>query len=160
VFPIALPPLRERPEDIARLAWFFINRRQRALNRHITGIPAAVMNALQRYSWPGNVRELENVIDRAMLHSTGSTLTLDEAPEVSLGNRAPDPTALDDVERRHIESVLRRCRWRINGHGNAADLLGLHPNTLRFRMKKLGVRRPEPHAVAPQPAPDRRARAC
>jgi transcriptional regulator with GAF, ATPase, and Fis domain len=141
VFPIVLPPLRERIDDIPRLAWFFINRRQRALNRRFTRIPAAVLTALQEHAWPGNVRELENVIERAMIHSTGDTLMLDDGPGLKVWSPSRDGT-LQDVERRHIEHALRRCGWRINGSGNAAEVLGLHPNTLRFRMKKLGIRRP------------------
>jgi formate hydrogenlyase transcriptional activator len=143
VFPIVLPPLRDRPEDIPRLVWFFINQRQRALNRRFTSIPPPVLAALQQHSWPGNVRELENVIERAMIHSTGNTLVLDEGPGVSVWSANCEGATLENVERRHIESVLRRCRWRINGPGNAADVLGLHPNTLRFRMKKLGMQRPK-----------------
>ena len=147
VFPIALPPLRERPEDIPRLMWFFINRRQRALNRKITRIPAVVIEMLQRHSWPGNVRELENVIERAMIHSTGDTLVLDDTPGISAA-APPDGTGtLEAIERLHIESTLRRSDWRINGTGNAAEKLGLHPNTLRFRMKKLGIRRPQGPAL-------------
>ena len=142
VFPIVLPPLRERIEDIPRLAWFFINRRQRALNRRFTRIPAAVLNALQEHAWPGNVRELENVIERAMIHSTGDTLMLDDGPGLKVWSPSRDGGTLQDVERRHIEHALRRCGWRINGSGNAAEVLGLHPNTLRVRMKKLGIQRP------------------
>jgi transcriptional regulator with GAF, ATPase, and Fis domain len=142
VFPIVLPPLRERIEDIPRLAWFFINRRQRALNRRFTRIPGAVMTALQEHAWPGNVRELENVIERAMIHSTGDTLMLDDGPGLKVWSSPHEGGTLQDVERRHIEHALRRCGWRINGSGNAAEVLGLHPNTLRFRMKKLGIRRP------------------
>jgi formate hydrogenlyase transcriptional activator len=147
VFPIALPPLRERRDDIPRLAWFFVNRRQRALNRRFTSIPPAVLAALQQHEWPGNVRELENVIERAMIHSTGSALLLDEGPGLSVWAVARDGTTLEQVERRHIETVLKRCHWRINGPGNAAEILGLHPNTLRFRMKKLGVQRPRELSV-------------
>ena len=143
VFPIALPPLRDRLEDIPRLVWFFVNRRQRALDRKFTKIPDSVFAALEQHSWPGNVRELQNVIERAMIHSTGDTLRLDDGPGVMFSHGANSNCTLEAVEQRHIEQALRRCRWRINGPGNAADVLGLHPNTLRFRMKKLGIRRPE-----------------
>ena len=149
VFPIELPPLRERIEDIPRLAWFFISQRQRALNRRFTTIPAPVLAALQQHAWPGNVRELEHVIERAMMHSTGSALFLDEGLEPVTSEMTHENATLASVERRYIESVLRRCRWRINGRGNAADILGLHPNTLRFRMKKLGVQRPGQGVVVP-----------
>jgi transcriptional regulator with GAF, ATPase, and Fis domain len=141
VFPIALPPLRDRVEDIPQLVWGFINRRQRALNRRFTRVPASVLAALQRRPWPGNVRELENVIERAMIRSTGDTLLLDDGPGLG-GAPLVETGTLEAVERRHIEDALHRCRWRINGQGNAAEVLGLHPNTLRFRMKKLGIRRP------------------
>jgi len=147
VFPIALPPLRERTEDIPRLVWYFINRRQRALNRKITRIPPAVFQTLERHAWPGNVRELENVVERAMIHSSGDTLMLDEPPGLPLSPLSGDGGTLEAAERRHIELALRRCGWRINGAGNAAERLGLHPNTLRFRMKKLGIRRPPASTV-------------
>ena len=104
------------------------------------------MDALQRYSWPGNVRELENVVERAMIASSGSTLQLD-APLVfsaPIREKAEEVSEnLDAVQRAHIESVLERCGWRINGSGNTAERLGIHPNTLRFRMKKLGVMCPD-----------------
>ncbi len=143
VFPIRLPPLRERPEDIPTLVWFFIHQRQRSLHRQIKKVPAAVMTGLKGYSWPGNVRELENVVERAMIRSTADTLFLDEGlgPFARRENGARGHT-LEAVERKHIEDVLQRCSWRINGPGNAAEQLAIHPNTLRFRMKKLGILRP------------------
>jgi transcriptional regulator with GAF, ATPase, and Fis domain len=147
VFPIILPALRERPEDIPPLVWFFIQRHQRHFGRRITSVPGDVMQVLQRHDWPGNVRELENIVARAMIRSTCGILELDAAPGASPGRPAPPvrtPPAdigdtLDALQRSHIERVLRECGWRINGAGNAAVRLGLHPNTLRFRMKKLGV---------------------
>jgi transcriptional regulator with GAF, ATPase, and Fis domain len=152
VYPIHLPALHERPEDIPRLVWFFVHRRQRALHRQIKRIPQAVMDTLQAYSWPGNVRELENVIERAMIRSTGDTLVLDNSfGPVPRSSARAHADSLDTVVRRHIEDVLRRCGWRISGKGNAADHLNLHPNTLRFRMKKLGITRPLHSAeVAPR----------
>jgi transcriptional regulator with GAF, ATPase, and Fis domain len=153
VYPITLPPLRERPEDIPQLVWFFIHRHQRNLGRRIERVPGGVMHALQRHEWPGNVRELENVIERAMIRSTNGTLQLDDPLRVVV--RASQPAAcgdsLDSVQRFHIERVLRECGWRINGAGNAAVRLGIHPNTLRFRIKKLGVVIPERRG-APIPA--------
>jgi formate hydrogenlyase transcriptional activator len=144
VYPIRLPSLQERFEDIPRLVWFFIHRHQRELGRHITKVPKAVMDSLQHHSWPGNVRELENVVERAMIASTGDTLQLDEPirldrPSTMLTGASDN---LDAMQRVHIEAVLQRCGWRINGPGNAAERLGVHPNTLRFRMKKLGVMGP------------------
>ena len=144
VFPIVLPPLRDRPEDIPQLVWGFITAKQRRLGRRIEQVPAAVMEALQRHDWPGNVRELQNVVEQAMIRSTGAAVQLDEGFRGT--RRAPGAGAsarmLADVERAHIEAVLAECGWRINGPGNAAERLGLHPNTLRFRMKKLGIARP------------------
>jgi len=144
VYPIQLPSLLERREDIPRLVWFFINRHQRDLGRMISKVPQAVMDALQQHTWPGNVRELENVVERAMIASTGDTLQLDEPLRLGGGGAsfiAPSEN-LDVVQRMHIETVLQRCGWKINGRGNAAERLGVHPNTLRFRMKKLGVASP------------------
>ena len=141
VYPIRLPSLRERAEDIPRLVWFFIHRHQRNLGRHITKVPQSVMDSLQGHSWPGNVRELENIVERAMIASSGDTLQLDEP--LACGRRSATDAGgsanLDAVQRQHIQAVLELCGWRINGTGNAAERLGIHPNTLRFRMKKLGV---------------------
>ncbi len=146
VFPIVLPPLRARTEDIPRLVWYFVNRRQRGLNRKFSNIPVSVFAALQQRPWPGNVRELQNVIERAMIHSSGDTLLLDESPS-TLPSAARGAPTLEEVERQYVEDALNRCRWRINGRGNAAETLGLHPNTLRNRMKKYGIQRP-PSAAA------------
>jgi transcriptional regulator with GAF, ATPase, and Fis domain len=143
VFPVSLPPLRERMEDLPRLVWYFVNRRQRALNRKFTNIPESVFAALRERSWPGNIRELANVIERAMIHSTGNTLVLDEAPVPQRAAPLRDAGTLEEMERQFVEEALRRCRWRINGRGNAAEILGLHPNTLRNRMKKFGIQRPK-----------------
>jgi formate hydrogenlyase transcriptional activator len=149
VFPIRLPPLRERREDIPALVWDYIRKRQHAMGRFITRVPTTWLQRLQRYSWPGNVRELENVVERALIHSTGEAIDVDTADlvdtvEASAPAISEEPTTLQSVERRHIEEVLRECDWRINGSGNAAEQLGLHPNTLRFRMKKLGIIRTRP----------------
>ena len=143
VFPITLPALRDRLEDLPRLVWYFVNRRQRALNRKFTSIPDDVFASLQARSWPGNVRELANVIERAMIHSTGSTLVLDDVAGPQRSGPARDTGTLEEMERQYVEDALRRCRWRINGRGNAAEVLGLHPNTLRNRMKKFGIQRPK-----------------
>ena len=142
VYPIQLPSLKERRDDIPQLVWFFINRHQRELGRNITRVPQAVMNALQQHAWPGNVRELENVVERAMISTSTDTLQLDEPLQAHHDDAAAARSdSLDEVQRHHIETVLRRCKWRINGSGNAAERLGVHPNTLRFRMRRLGVAR-------------------
>jgi len=156
VYPIHLPSLQDRIDDIPRLVWFFIHRHQRDLGRQITKVPQTLMDALQRYSWPGNVRELENVVERAMIASAGSTLQLD-APLVfstPMREKAEEVSEnLDAVQRAHIENVLERCGWRINGTGNTAERLGIHPNTLRFRMKKLGVTCPDGRGRRPASPP-------
>ena len=140
VFPIHVPALRERRQDIPSLVWFFIHSHQRELGRRVTKVPTQVMTALANHDWPGNVRELENVVERALIRSTGDTLQLDPAFGEKPRERAMAVGGtLDDVQRAHIEHTLRQCGWRINGSGNAAERLGLHPNTLRFRMKKLGI---------------------
>ena len=157
VFPITLPPLRERPDDIPQLVWFFINRRQRELGRRFTDVPQAVIDALKGHDWPGNVRELENVIERAMIRSTGGTLHLDDP--LASGTRPQTPTScdmLDAVQRMHIERVLKECGWRINGVGAAAVRLGVHPNTLRFRIRKLGIAIPGRRTAMASPSSEAR----
>ena len=144
VFPIPLPPLRARREDIPLLVWHYITRRQAQLGRAIERVPRRAMAALTAYAWPGNVRELENVIERALILSPGSTLHLEE-PWGAKPRRAGGPPSLerlDEVERAHIRRVLEACAWKIEGPGHAAAKLGLNPGTLRSRMTKLGIRRP------------------
>jgi formate hydrogenlyase transcriptional activator len=151
VFPIRLPPLRERREDIPALVWSIIRKRQRAMHRTVTRVAQTVMDALQRHPWPGNIRQLENVVERALIHSTGDTLVLvpDDLEEVET-TTVSDATSLSAIERAHIEKILRECGWRINGAGNTAERLGMHPNTLRFRMKKLGIVRSRPVPAPPR----------
>src|SRR5262252_7618084 len=151
VFPIRLPPLRERREDIPALVWSIIRKRQRAMHRAVTRVPQSVMDALQRHPWPGNIRQLENVVERALIHSTSDTLVLvpDDLEEVET-TTVTDATSLSAIERAHIEKILRECGWRINGAGNTAERLGMHPNTLRFRMKKLGIVRSRPVPAPPR----------
>jgi DNA-binding NtrC family response regulator len=143
VVTVRLRPLRERRDDIPLLVRQFIQRFNVELNRDIRGVEDQVERALQQHSWPGNVRELENVIERAMIRSTGETLLLDDTFGPARRHRVEGAGAvgdtLDAIQRAHIEAVLSECGWRINGRSNAAERLGLHPNTLRFRMKKLGI---------------------
>jgi transcriptional regulator with GAF, ATPase, and Fis domain len=144
VFPLNVPPLRERAEDVPLLVWHFINAKQRALGRTIERVPDRTMQALARHAWPGNVRELENLIERALIVSSGSTLVID-APilEAADGETPARAGTLDDVQRAYIREVLKQCGWKLAGKGNAAERLGLKRGTLQFRMKKLGIRRPE-----------------
>ncbi|MGW8321139.1 MAG: sigma-54 interaction domain-containing protein, partial [Thermodesulfobacteriota bacterium] len=144
VFPITVPPLRERQEDIPLLVQSFVSRIQKRIGREIRTIPKKTMEALQEYPWPGNVRELENVVERAVISSTGSSLRLAdrlESPEKGKTKKSAMKT-LEQVEREHILQVLEETNWRISGEKGAARILGLHHNTLRGRMKKLGIRPP------------------
>jgi formate hydrogenlyase transcriptional activator len=152
VFPIELPPLRERREDIALLVWYFVAKCQRKLGRNITEMSKATMDALTAYEWPGNIRELENVIERAVILSPGPTLRVDESfTRVSQAVAGPPMGGtLEDVERAYILRVIEECRGRIKGRDNAAARLGLNPSTLRSRMKKLGIDRARPVAKEPR----------
>ncbi|SPQ01694.1 Transcriptional regulator containing sigma 54 interaction domain [Candidatus Sulfobium mesophilum] len=142
VFPIVIPSLRERREDIPLLVWAFITEFQKKMGKRIDNIPKKTMDALQSYEWPGNGRELRNIIERAMIVSSGRTLEV-SLPET--GDGAPFEEGglnLEDVERRHIISVLKRTSWQVTGKGGAAEILGLKGTTLQSKMKKLGIKRP------------------
>jgi transcriptional regulator with GAF, ATPase, and Fis domain len=138
-FPIVVPPLRERPEDIPALAWSFARQVGDSLGKPVERIPHEVMTELQRYAWPGNVRELRNLIERAIILADSSTLRLPPGPATE---RQGAWATLEGVERSHILKVLERTGWRIRGAGGAAEILGLKPTTLEARTKKLGIRRP------------------
>jgi len=144
VFPITIPSLRDRREDIQPLVQHLIKRLSRTLNKRIDTVPAYVMQTLEAYDWPGNIRELENVLQRAIILSPGTTLALGDAwmPAPQAPASIGTGTTLVEIERRHIRTVLDSTRWRIEGGGGAAQLLGLKPSTLRSRMLKLGVSRP------------------
>ena len=141
VFPIQVPPLRDRPEDIPVLTWAFIDEFSKAFDKSIESISKASLAALRRYPWPGNVRELRNVIERAVIVAKGPVLTV-EAPCSEPGS-SPGRTNLADVERKHVREILERVQWRVRGEGGAADLLGIKPTTLESRMVKLGIQRPK-----------------
>jgi formate hydrogenlyase transcriptional activator len=141
IFPITLPPLRQRPEDIPALTWELIHRRQHELGRRIQRVSESAMEALCRYPWPGNIRELGNVIERALILSPGEELQLDSFV-ASHGTLPEASERADAAERNHFLQVLERCDWRIDGRGNAAESLGLNPSTLRSRLRKLGIVRP------------------
>jgi transcriptional regulator with GAF, ATPase, and Fis domain len=140
VFPILIPPLRERLEDIPHFVSWFANKYSKGSGKNFKKVPMKTINALQRYAWPGNIRELENLIERAVITSTDNRLQL-EIP-ISPESIADPSMNLSDVERSHILKVLRHSRWKIEGPNGAAEKLGLNPSTLRFRMKKLNVVRP------------------
>jgi transcriptional regulator with GAF, ATPase, and Fis domain len=141
VFPITVPPLRQRREDIPLLVKSFVQRFSMKMGKVITTIAPQETEALQNYSWPGNVRELENVIERAVIVSQGPTLSV-EVPKTSEKTTHGKQT-LEEIDREHIIRVLEVAGWRIEGKSGAAQTLGLNPGTLRSRMKKLGIKRPE-----------------
>jgi formate hydrogenlyase transcriptional activator len=161
VFPITIPALRERPEDVALLVRYFVQKFSRRLNKTVEYVPAQAMDALVRYSWPGNVRELENLIERAVILSPGKELRV-PVSELKAAISAAEPTAefasvdpgnafafpstpvstLEEAERQHILRALRQTEWRIAGPQGAAVLLGMKRTTLQARMRKLAIRRP------------------
>jgi len=143
VFPITLPSLRDRREDIPLLARHLVDRLGTALRKKVDLIPNDVMQTLKSHDWPGNVRELENVLQRAIILSPGNVLSLQDAwlPRVE-APPAGEGTTLVEIERRHITHMLTASRWRIEGASGAAQALGLKPSTLRSRMAKLGIVRP------------------
>jgi len=140
VFPIRVPPLRDRVEDIPMLVWRFVDEFAKTLRKPIAAIPRANLMALQQYAWPGNVRQLRNVVERAMIVATGEVLTID-VPTSAPGTTTRS-SRMTDVEKEHIRRVLESTGWRIRGTQGAADRLGLRPTTLETRMMKLGLRRP------------------
>jgi formate hydrogenlyase transcriptional activator len=135
VFPLHVPPLRERQEDVPLLTWRFVRELERKMGKKIESIPRKTMELLQRYPWPGNVRELRNVVEQALIVTSGSQLNL----------RLPDPRestilpTLKGMERQHILGTLEKTNWRIKGTGGAAEQLGLNPSTLYTTMRRLGI---------------------
>ncbi len=143
VFPIHLPALRERADDIPLLVRHFAMQHGRSMGRRIDAIPHSLLTTLKEYDWPGNVRELQNVIERAVIVSTDGMLDLGAWPPSRLrGDAVAKPPTLKELERRHIVDALERCNWRVSGKQGAAAALGLRPTTLESRMKKHGIRRP------------------
>jgi formate hydrogenlyase transcriptional activator len=171
VVPLRVPALRERMSDLPLLVTFFVQKCAAKLGKHIKSVSDEAMRQLTGYTWPGNVRELQNVIERAVILSPGNTLVLAErlrAPTPTPGSGQPqvaqpqnrnvespvpssdankDSGSLEAVERRHIESVLQRTNWMIEGERGAAKMLNLNPSTLRSRMQKLNIKRPARHSL-------------
>jgi PAS domain S-box-containing protein len=143
VFPITVPPLRQRKEDIPLLVQAFIERYARKLGKRITSVQKKTMKALQDYPWPGNIRELESVLERAVILCSGPVLQLADKLEMLFPSVPAAIGTLEEVERNQILKILSETRWRIEGKNGAAAILGLHPSTLRARMHKLGIIRPE-----------------
>jgi formate hydrogenlyase transcriptional activator len=172
VFPIEIPPLRERQSDIPALVGFFLSRFSKELGKKVDGVTQDTLDRLIEYAWPGNIRELQNVLERAVVLAQGPVLRLDRdflpsAPDrsasgleraaspgavqsgksgngrrLAASSSLPAPSTLEEVERHHILTVLEQTGGRIEGAQGAARILNLHPNTLRSRMKKLGIKRP------------------
>jgi formate hydrogenlyase transcriptional activator len=158
VFPIELPPLRERRSDIPQLVAFCISRFSKRLGKKIDGVSRESMENLVKYPWPGNIRELQNVIERAVVLSVDATLRLDRdlMPAAAKGRETPETDApdhrqadlespkllltLDEVDRNHIRAALQHSGGVVDGPKGAAKILNLHPNTLRHRMDKLGIK--------------------
>ncbi len=143
VFPITLPPLRERREDVPILVMHFVEKYSKKIGRRIERIEDSTMSDLMRYDWHGNIRELENVIERAVILSQSATLRIDGLlkPSSELTPAEQDLPTLEELERKHILDVLRRTNGKVSGTGGAAEILGLKPTTLESRMKKLGIER-------------------
>ena len=141
VFPIQIPPLRDRREDIPPLVWAFTKEFGRQLGKVIEHVPRQSMDALRHYAWPGNVRELRNVIERSMILTDGPTLRVVLPDRLDAGPVVEPALTLEEVERRHILDVLGQTGWRISGHSGAARILAVKPTTLEYRMKKLGIKR-------------------
>jgi transcriptional regulator with GAF, ATPase, and Fis domain len=149
VFPISLPPLRRRTDDLPLLASFFLERVAKRLGTPLAPFTRADLARLAAWSWPGNVRELQNVVERAAILARDGVPNLEAAlPEAAGGagtpaapveGEAPASEAIEEVERAHIVAVLRRTAWVVEGTRGAAAILQLHPNTLRSRMKRLGI---------------------
>lgn len=148
VFPVVLPPLRERPDDIPRLVRHFTQQFARRMGRRIETIPSAVMDALVRYPWPGNIRELQNVIERAVILSPGPSLQVASGELEPAATQTPGPSTtaavtMADAEREHILHALRATGWVVGGPKGAAARLGMKRSLLFWKMKKLGISRPE-----------------
>jgi transcriptional regulator with GAF, ATPase, and Fis domain len=140
VFPIIIPPLRDRKEDIPSLIWSFVKQLEKPLGKRINSIPMMKMEALMNYPWPGNIRELKNVIERAMIMSKSNILAVD--PPAGAPQEQSKIYTLEDLERRHILEVIERTGWRISGDNGAAEILGMKRTTLQSKMKALGITRP------------------
>jgi len=141
VFPIVVPPLRERIEDVPALVWHTLNELGKRMGRKIEGVQSSTMKEFQRYSWPGNVRELRNVIERNLILNTGPVFKAELPAAESKSN--DQSRRLEEVEAEYLRNVLQSTKWRVRGKGGAADIVGLKPTTLESKLKKLSIRRPD-----------------
>jgi transcriptional regulator with GAF, ATPase, and Fis domain len=142
VFPLEVPPLRERKDDIPLLVNFFLGRFGKKLGKEIHGVPQKAMASLTSYSWPGNIRELQNVVERAVVLASGPIVNVDDSMMRGDDGAQVSPVeTLENVERNHILRALNETAWVIHGKKGAAEILGINPSTLRSRMEKLGIKR-------------------
>ena len=141
VFPITVPPLRDRLEDIPILVDFLVKKIAKRIGKKIDNIPAGVMETLQDYHWPGNIRELENVLERAVINSSGAKLRLVDELKKRFKKRGASRKSLQTVEKEHIIQVLEQTKWKISGKNSAAEILDLDRSTLRARMRKLNIQK-------------------
>ncbi len=139
IFPLNLPPLNERKEDIPILVHYFINKYSNKIGRTISNIPSRTMELLINYQWPGNIRELENIIERAMIISQGNKLQMGDWFQQSKPSVSDEIMSLEEMERKHIRKALDKTNWRVSGPNGAASLLEINAQTLVSRMKKLGI---------------------
>jgi formate hydrogenlyase transcriptional activator len=144
VFPLEIPPLRERKSDIPLLINVFLSKLAKKLGKHIHGLSRETMDRLMRYEWPGNIRELQNVIERAVVVAHTPIIHIDDYMlQLNTNSHYSSSDRLEDMERSHILRVLEETRWVIEGKRGAASILGLTPSTLRYRMKRLKIKKPQ-----------------
>jgi len=144
VFPIVVPSLSERKEDIPLLAMYFTNKYANRLGKYIKSISSDTLDKFKNYSWPGNIRELENIVERAVILTIGEELEIGNEHFGALSEETSkhvSHTRLEDIERDHIVNILNKTKWRVNGEKGAAVILGINPNTLRSRILKLGIKK-------------------
>ncbi len=142
VFPVTMPPLRDRLDDIPLLVDFYVKNISKRMGKSIEIIPTSAMNTLQNYHWPGNVRELENVLERAVINSSGSKLHLVDELKKPQKDLSTTQKTMEAVEHEHIVRILEQTQWKVSGKNGAAEILGLNRSTLRARMRKLGILKP------------------
>jgi len=142
VFPITMPPLRDRQDDIPFLVAFFLKKIAKRLDKHVEIVPKETMRALRDYHWPGNIRELENVLERAIINSAGPKLHLADELKQEVKGFSVSPKTLEAVEREHMIQVLEQTNWKVSGKDSAAEILDLDRSTLRARMRKLKIQKP------------------
>jgi chemotaxis protein methyltransferase CheR len=141
VYPITMPTLRERTQDIPLIVQYYMDILNKKMGKKIDFIPAKTMKTLQSYTWPGNIRELQNVLERAVIGTSGNKLQLTEALNQSYLEQPESFKSLRDMERDYITRVLDKTGWKVSGKNSASEILEMHRSTLRARMEKLGIKK-------------------